>query len=303
MPLTLNSSSDAAYIEGEPVPRPTEAPIAYSFSASPDYFRTMQTKLLMGREFDSRDKQDGTRVAVVNKAFADRLLPGKDPIGKRFRTSPDGKPIQIVGVAEDGKYFSLSEPRKLAWWGPSEIWYASNATLVARTNLNAPQALRLIQDAAKDLDPALPLYSAGTLAQRLDVPLFPARMAALALGAFGALALILAATGIYGVMAYAISRRTREIGIRMAIGASQGQVLAIVARRALLLIGSGTLVGLALALAAGRFLERILYGVRPTDPLTLGIVLLLMLAIAALACWIPARRAIRINPVTALRQE
>jgi predicted permease len=303
MPLTLNSSSDAAYIEGEPVPRPTEAPIAYSFSASPDYFRTMQTKLLMGREFDSRDKQDGTRVAVVNKAFADRLLPGKDPIGKRFRTSPDGKPIQIVGVAEDGKYFSLSEPRKLAWWGPSEIWYASNATLVARTNLNAPQALRLIQDAAKDLDPALPLYSAGTLAQRLDLPLFPARMAALALGAFGALALILAATGIYGVMAYAISRRTREIGIRMAIGASQGQVLAIVARRALLLIGSGTLVGLALALAAGRFLERILYGVRPTDPLTLGIVLLLMLAIAALACWIPARRAIRINPVTALRQE
>ena len=104
-------------------------------------------------------------------------------------------------------------------------------------------------------------------------------------------------------MAYAISRRTREIGIRMAIGASQGQVLAIVARRALLLIGSGTLAGLAVALAAGRFLEKILYGVEPTDPLTLAIVLVLMLAIAALACWIPARRAIRINPVTALRQE
>jgi ABC-type antimicrobial peptide transport system permease subunit len=128
-------------------------------------------------------------------------------------------------------------------------------------------------------------------------------MAASALGAFGVLALILAATGIYGVMAYAISRRTREIGIRMAIGASQGQVLAIVARRALLLIGSGTLVGLAVALAAGRFLEKILYGVQPTDPLTLAIVLMMMLAIAALACWIPARRAIRINPVTALRQE
>ena len=173
----------------------------------------------------------------------------------------------------------------------------------SQVNLNATQALRLIQDAAKDLDPALPLYSAGTLVQRLDLPLFPARMAASALGAFGVLALILAATGIYGVMAYAISRRTREIGIRMAIGASQGQVLAIVARRALLLIGSGTVVGLVVALAAGRFLEQILYGVQPTDPLTLAIVLLLMLAIAALACWIPARRAIRINPVTALRQE
>jgi ABC-type antimicrobial peptide transport system permease subunit len=117
------------------------------------------------------------------------------------------------------------------------------------------------------------------------------------------LALILAGTGIYGVMAYAISRRTREIGIRMAIGASRGQVLAIVGRRALWLIGSGTIGGLAVALAAGRFLEKILYGVEPTDPLTLVIVLGLLLAIAALACWIPARRAIRINPVTALRQE
>jgi len=243
-------------------------------------------------------------VAVVNKAFVDQMMRGQDAIGKWFRrNSPDGQRVQIVGVAEDGKYFSLSEPRKPAWWGPSEIWYSANAALVARTNLNAPQALRLIQDASRDVDPSLPLYSAGTLVERLDLPLFPARMAASALGAFGVLALILAATGIYGVMAYAISRRTREIGIRMAIGASQGQVLAIVARRALLLIGSGTLMGLAVALAAGRFLEKILYGVQPTDPVTLGIVLAMMLAIAALACWIPARRAIRINPVTALRQE
>jgi hypothetical protein len=119
----------------------------------------------------------------------------------------------------------------------------------------------------------------------------------------GVLALILAATGIYGVMAYAISRRRREIGIRMANRREPGPVLAIVARRALLLIGSGALLGLAVALAAGRFLEKILYGVQPSDPLSLGIVLAMMLAIAALACWIPARRAIRINPVTALRLE
>ncbi len=303
LPLTLNSSNDSIYVEDEPIPKATEAPIAYTFSVSSDYFRTMQSRLLKGREFDSRDTQVGTRVAVVNQAFADQLMHGKDPIGKRFRTSPEGKPVQIVGVVEDGKYFSLAEPRKPAWWGPTEIWYASNAALVARTKLGSAQALRLIQDAAKELDPSLPLYSTGTLVQRLDLPLFPARMAASALGAFGILALILAATGIYGVMAYAISRRTREIGIRMAIGASQNQVLAIVTRRALLLIGCGTVVGLAVALAAGRFLEQILYGVQPTDPVTLAIVTVMMLAIAALACWIPARRAIRINPVTALRQE
>ncbi len=303
LPLSLNNSNDTIYVEGEPIPKPTEAPIAYDFSVSPDYFRTMQTKLLMGREFDARDKQDGPRVAVVNKAFVKQLLHGRNPIGTRFRRDPEGKPIEIVGVAEDGKYFSLAEKSTPALWVPLEISYSANAALVARTNLNGLQAVRLIQEAAKDLDPALPLYSAGTLVERLDLPLFPARMAASALGAFGVLALVLAATGIYGVMSYAISRRTREIGIRMAIGASQGQVLAIVARRALLLIGSGTLIGVALALAAGRFLEQILYGVQPTDPLTVAIVLALMLAIASLACWIPARRAIRINPVTALRQE
>ncbi|MGA2588481.1 MAG: ABC transporter permease [Bryobacteraceae bacterium] len=304
LPLSLGFSSDNVYIEGKPIPKPTEVPDAYSISVSTDYFRTMQTKLLMGREFDSRDKQDGKRVAVVNKTFADQLMRGQDPIGKRFRpNSPDGNPVQIVGVVEDGKYFSLSEARHPAWWGPSEIWYTPNAALVARTNLPATQALRLIRDASRDLDPSLPLYSAGTLVQRLDLPLFPARMAAWALGAFGVLALILAATGIYGVMAYAISRRTREIGIRIAIGASQRQVLGIVARRALVLIGSGTVLGLAAALAAGRLLEKILYGVEPTDPVTFATVLVLMVTIAALACWIPARRAIRINPVTALRQE
>ncbi|MGA2134164.1 MAG: ABC transporter permease [Bryobacteraceae bacterium] len=304
LPLSLNSSSDSIYAEGQPVPKATEAPQAYSFSITPGYFRTMQTRLLAGREFDARDKQDGPRIAVVNQAFADELLRGKNPLGQRFRDSgPAGKLIEIVGVVEDGKYFSLAEKRSPAYWGPAEIWYTANASLVARTRMPGAQALRLIQNAARDLDPSLPLYYAGTLVQRLDLPLFPARMAAMALGAFGVLALVLAATGIYGVMAYAISRRTREIGIRMAIGASQGQVLAVVARRALLLIGSGTLAGLALAVAAGRFLGRILYGVQPGDPGTIGIVLLMMLGIASLACWIPARRAIRINPVTALRQE
>ena len=303
LPLSLNISQDTIYIEGDPIPKPAEAPVAYSFSASTDYFRTMQTRLLKGREFDARDKQDSPRVAVVNQAFVAQFLRGRAPLGRRFRTNPDGKPIEIIGVAEDGKYFSLSEPRKPAWWGPLEIWYSSNAALIARTNMNPAEALRLIRDASRDLDPTLPLYSAGTLLERLDLPLFPARMAASALGSFGMLALILAATGIYGVMAYAISRRTREIGIRMALGASPRQVLRIVARRALILIGAGTAAGLALALAAGRFFEQILYGVKPADPLTLVIVLLLMAAIAGLACWIPARRAIRINPVTALRQE
>ncbi len=161
LPLSLNISSDNVYIEGKPIPKPTEAPDAYSFSVSTDYFRTMQTRLLMGREFDSRDKQDGTRVAVVNKAFVDQLMHGQDPIGKRFRTSPDGKPIQIVGVAEDGKYVSLAERPNAAWWGPAEIWYVPSGALVARTNLDPTQALRLIQGAVRDLDPSASALQCG----------------------------------------------------------------------------------------------------------------------------------------------
>jgi predicted permease len=303
LPLSLSSSSDSVFIEGQPQPKATEAPLAYYYSVSPNYFRTLETKLLKGREFDDRDKQGGNRVAVVNQAFVEKLLHGGEPIGKRFMLSPDGKPIEIVGVAEDGKYISLTENRSAAFWRPLEIWYSANASLVARTQLNGAQAVQLLRDAVRDLDPTVSLFSTGTMAQQLDLPLFPARVAASALGAFGILALILAATGIYGVMAYAVSRRTREIGIRMAIGASQAQVLGMIGRRALMLIGTGTAVGLGLALIVARLLGQILYGVEPTDPVTYAAVFLMILAIAAVACCIPALRAIRINPVSALRQE
>jgi ABC-type antimicrobial peptide transport system permease subunit len=172
-----------------------------------------------------------------------------------------------------------------------------------RTPLSSTEALRLIRGAVRELDPNVALYGAGSMLEMLDLPLFPARLAASALGAFGVLALILAATGIYGVMAYAVSRRAREIGIRMAIGASQSQVLGMIAQRAVILIGSGTLLGLGAALALGRLLGQILYGVEPTDPVTYAVVLAMMLSSATLACWIPARRAIHIDPMTSLRQE
>ena len=303
LPLSLSSSSDSVFIEGQPQPKAAEAPLAYYYTVSPDYFRTLETKLLKGREFDIRDKQGGNRVAVVNQAFVEKLLHDALPLGKRFMLSPDGKPIEIVGVAEDGKYISLNENRSPAFWLPLEIWYSANASVVARTGLNGAQAVQLLRNAVRDLDPTVALYSTGTMTEQLDLPLFPARAAASALGAFGFLALILAATGIYGVMAYAVSRRTREIGIRMAIGASQAQVLGMIGRRALMLVGTGTAVGLGLALMVARLLGQILYGVEPTDPVTYAAVFLMILAITAVACCIPAMRAIRINPVSALRQE
>ena len=303
MPLSLNSSTDGIFVEGHPVGKAAETPTAISYSVSPDYFRTMQTRLLEGREFDSRDRKGATRVAVVNQAFVRQILREAHPLGRRFRTQPEGEPIEIAGVAQDGKYFSLTESPQPAFWTPLEIWYSPYASLVARTHGAGPEVLGQIRQAVRELDPTVALYGTGTMTEHLALALFPARIAASALGAFGLLAAILAATGIYGTMAYSVSRRTREIGIRMAIGADQGQVLRTVARRGLVLIICGTAFGLGSALLAGRLLGQVLYGIEPGDPATFGIVLLMIVLISSLACWIPARRAIRVDPLTALRQE
>jgi predicted permease len=305
IPLTPAVGSDHIYIEGKPVPeRAADVPTAYDFKISNDYFHTMQTRLISGREFDARDRPGGQRVAIVNRAFAEQLLDGGNPLGRRFTTNTTKQPMEIVGVVETGKYTALNEAPKAAFWTPLEISYSSDGSLVARMRmLSAESAVLSIRAAIREIDPSMALFGVGSVEDRLSLTFFPARIAAIALSAFGILALVLSATGIYGVMAYSVSRRTREIGIRMAIGATQAQVLESVARRAATLIGAGLVIGLGLALAAGRLLERILYGVKPSDPVTFAIVFALMLAIGAAATFLPARRAARIDPVQALRQE
>ncbi len=305
IPLTLSVPWSPVYIEGKPVPkRASDVPQAYFFSVSPDYFHTMRTRLVSGREFDARDKLGSQRVAIVSSTFAARLLDGKNPLGCRFSTSPTEKPLEIVGVVETGKYYHLNETPGLAFWTPLEIAYKPQATLVARTQMIPPESVvPSIRAAVREIDPSIALFATGSMEDQLSWTFFPARIAAIMLSAFGVLALVLAATGIYGVMAYAVSRRTREIGIRMAIGATQAQVLTSVARSAAILIGTGLVLGLGVALFAGRFLQEILYGVKPTDPLTFAIVFAIMLGVGAAATFIPARRATRIDPMQALRLE
>jgi predicted permease len=305
MPLTMDVPGVNVYIAGKPVPKSTaDVPSAFGFSISTDYFRTMRTRFLSGRDFDSRDKQSARPVAIVSSSFAAELLDGANPIGRHFSLSPKDQPIEIVGVVETGKYFSLNDQSPKAFWLPGEIRYQSKGSIMARTQMTPPESLvPSIGAAIREIDPAIALFSAGSMQDQLAWTFFPARVAAIALGTFGMLALVLAATGIYGVMAYAVSRRTREIGIRMAIGASQAQVLHSVARSAAILIGTGLALGLGMAFGAGRLLERILFGVKPTDPMSFAVVFAIMLVVGAVATFLPARRATRIDPMQALRQE
>lgn len=302
IPMSMNWNNDEIFVEGKPEPKAADVPLAAMFTVDPGYLPAMHTRLISGRNFDQHDGPNSTPVAIVNQAFATQLLPGEDPLGKRFKSS-GGPFLQIVGVVETGKYRSLGEEPKPAVFLPLAQNYDSNTVLIARSTLPEDQVAATLRRAVIELDPGIALYSNGGIANELTLVLLPAKVAAYVLGAFGLLAIVLASTGVYGLMAYAVARRTREIGIRMALGAGYGSVLRVVLSRTAILVGAGVFGGIALALAGARIFSEILYGVSATDPLSYTAAGILMVLIAVIACLVPARRAISVDPVTALRTE
>ena len=308
-PLSLNYSSNDVYIEGRPGARGANVPLAMVASVEHGYFDAMGIPVVAGRPFGLRDDEHSPGVVVVNETFARRFFPGADPareaVGKRMSFKGDGGPWnEIVGVAKDGKYWTIGEAPQLFVYTPSGQRYVSTATLVVRAAGGDPRALIPALNAeVRAMDPALPLFDVKTVEEHMGVSLFPARVAAALLGAFGLLALLLAGMGVYGVVSYAAAQRTREIGIRMALGARRGDVLRLVAGRGMLLVGAGVCLGLAGALALTRFMEGLLYGVSATDPVTFALVVAVLLAVALLACLVPARRATKVDPMIALRYE
>lgn len=304
LPLGLAQSNNTVYAEGKPIPKFYDAPMAHYYVVGPGYFRTMQTRLISGRDIDTHDTADSTHVAIVNEAFARRLFPGENALGKRFRTNPERTEwTQIIGIAQDGKYQSLNDVSSPAYFAARSQHYDFMTTIVVRSSQPPDQLVRRIQQIVTTLDPTLPFFQADSLEDHMRLPLMPARIAATMLGAFGVLAIVLAATGVYGMLAYAISRRTREIGIRVAIGARRANIVQLVLLRAALIVSSASVAGAALALTLGRFFTPILYGVSPKDPTTYALALALMAGIAAIACFVPTRRALGIDPAAALRDE
>ena len=304
-PLRIGEDNSVVSRTDRPVPPPSERHGAVIYSISPGYLQAAGTKLMLGRDLGAHDRQGAPAVAIANQALTDLLFPKENPIGKHFRMTIDAADpgVEIVGVVETGKYESLGEDPKPVVFLPVDQHGTAETTLVVRTQLPPDRAAELLRGAILDLDPGLTLYSVGTLKEQLALPLFPARAAAIVLGVFGILAMVLAATGLFALMAYAVARRTREIGIRMALGARAGTILSSVLSRTMKLCAAGIFIGVMVTLAGGKVLSAVLYGVSPSDPLTYGTAILLIAVMAALACWKPAVRAIRIDPVRTLRED
>jgi predicted permease len=308
MPLSLNYSSSDVHVEGQQLGRGANAPISMVATVEQDYFKAMNIPLVSGRAFSEADKEDSTKVVIVNETLARRFFPGEDPaqgaIGRRISFQSDTGPwLEIAGVARDGKYWTLGEAPQLFVYSPLSQSYSQTATLVVRSEGDPRSLANSIRAEVAQLDPALPLFDVKTMEEHMGVSLFPARVAASLLGGFGLLALLLAAMGVYGVVSYSVAQRTREIGIRLALGARARDVLRLVAGRGMLLVGAGLAAGLAVALMLTHFMEGVLYGVSATDALTFTLVVLTLAAVALLACLVPARRATKVDPMVALRHE
>ncbi|MFL6568711.1 MAG: ABC transporter permease [Chthoniobacterales bacterium] len=303
IPLGLNYNDSTIYIEGAEFKGASNLPLAIPYGTSPGYFEAMGIPL-RGRDFRDDENKKENRVAIVNETFAKKFFNGGDPIGHRFNWhGPDDPFFEIVGVVPAGKYNSLGEDPKPAVYTPLYRDYNGAVSLVARTRGDPRQVLGDLRKIVQELDPSISVYAMKTLRQHLGTSLFPARMAAIALGSFGVLALILAAVGIYGVMSHVVAGRTREIGLRMALGAQLSDVQKLILKQGMLLAAIGSLCGLIIAFGGARLMKSLLYGVSASDPITFTCVALLLLGIALLACWIPARRASRVQPMIALRAE
>jgi predicted permease len=300
VPLGYTSDSTTVNPEGY-VPQPHESMGIADADVGPNYLRTMQIPLVSGRDFTSQDTQTSQHVVIVNEAFADRYWPNDDGVGKRVRV--DGEWATIVGVTRTGSYYSLRDAALPFIYTPILQDYSNTATVHLRVTGNPLSYARAVEKAVHDLNANMPVFDESTLKSRVQVASTGQRVAGTFVGAFGLLALILAAVGIYGVIAYTARQRTREIGIRMALGAQSVDVFRLILSNGLRLIVSGLTIGLVLSLMLTRFLRTILFGVGATDAITFMGVAILLTAVALLACYIPARRAMRVDPMVALRYQ
>ena len=273
-------------------------------TVGPDYFKTLGISLLRGRVFESQESEDKPRVVIVNEAFERRHLGGQDAMGKRLSTSgPKGPWYEVIGVVRDSKYVTLGEtPTPMAYL-PLQQNHETGVSLLVRTAGDPLGVAAAVRQEVQSLEKNLPITGIRPMNELVGASLYAARMGAILVGVFGALALLLAAVGLYGVMSFSVSRRTREFGIRVALGAQSSDVFRLVLRDGVLLVAAGIALGLSAAVMVTRFLTSFLYGIGAVDTLTFTSIPVILTFVALAACYVPARRAMRTDPIVALRNE
>lgn len=304
LPLSIGGNDSDVYTDATTDYRPTSSVTdAQQFNVSPDYFHAAGTALLAGRLFNMNDVDPNPLVAVINRNFAVKVFGSVDKaIGGHFKIWGGGTRVLVIGVVEDGKYQTLTEDPKSAMFFSFLQQRSSETWLIVRSERSPDEVAAALQRSLHDLDPTMPL-EIRAWSNELDSALFAARVATVALGVLGMLGAMLAVTGIFGMASYTVSKRLREFGIRIALGANQRKVLGAALGRAFRLLAIGSIAGIVLGLFFTRVLAFIVYQATPRDPFILGCVVLTMLAIGLLAAWIPARRALAVDPMILLREE
>jgi predicted permease len=304
VPLTRADMYQTVLIEGRAREDRNNGLMTLVGTVSEDYFRTVGLRLVAGRALDERDRAGALPVAVITSAMARSYWPGEEALGRRFRFLGE-EPIEVVGVVETPQLLTVGEDPQPLVFLPQAQSYRGSMNLVARVAAGADMEAMLgtLRRVLQPLDPTLAITGVQTVEAAVGGSLWAARMGAGLLAALGGVALLLAAIGIYGVMSWAVSQRSRELGIRIALGANRARVLTLVLGRALLVVGCGLGVGVLLALPLGQTLETLLYGVSPGDPSTVAGTVLVLLVVALVASLLPARRATAVDPVRVLRFE
>ena len=311
-PLAGGGPSYIFWAEGRPLPTPSDAPIASSRVISPDYFQTLNIPLVAGRFFTEADNRESPAVVIVNENFAKNMWPGENPIGKRMTV---GVPLPgdridwstIVGVVGNVKHTTLNGESGMQVYEPvyqAEFQSpARNMTYLLRTSVNPLSLGESARSAVGSIDSNIPMSNVKTLDRIVYDSVSPFRFNMFLLALFAAVALVLTIVGVYGVMSYAVTQRTREIGIRMALGADPRQVRALILRQGMTLSAAGLGIGVAACYGVTRLLSSLLYGVSATDPATFAAVAVLLAVVSLVACYLPARRATKVDPLVALRYE
>jgi putative ABC transport system permease protein len=304
LPLTSYNLGGTLRVEGRARPENGKEPSAPIAAVSPDYFRAMGIRLLSGRFFNDLDDRDAPSVAIISETVAQELFPGEDPIGKRLFVAGAGADLStVVGVAGDIRHQGLEKQIDWAVYLSYRQTPRPSMALVLRSTINPLSLTKALRDAVHDVDDALPVYQVMTMTDRLSNSVSAQRLNLTLLGSFAALALLLAAIGVYGLISYVVTGRTHEIGIRMALGAQRSDVLKLFVKQGMSLVLIGVGLGIFGALALTRLMTSLLFGVTPEDPFTFAAVAMLLSSIALLACYVPARKAAKVDPLVALRHE